>query len=423
MEEQLLHFIWHRRLFDQGSLSTTEDEPIEIVHTGIPNSDQGPDFLQARIKIGDQLWAGHVEIHIRSSAWYLHSHERDPHYNNVILHVVWKEDQPVVTANGFRIPCIELESRVDKTLLDRYHHLMNNQEWIPCASSLVQVNEVVRNSWLDRMMAERLENKTAYIQQILDRCGQHWEQAFFVAMARQLGAPANSDAMEELCIKIPWSIIRKHGDRIDQIESILFGCAGMLEKELHDPYVSRLKHEFEFLKKKYQLPVMPGLHWKFMRMRPVHFPTIRIAQLAMIIKSVSHFVTLLEEKESADPWIKRFMVRPHDAFWDTHYHFTSQSPKAIKQIGRNTAAVLVINVVAPVMFLYGKLQGKPTLKDHAVDLLQQLPAEENGIITQWRKCGWKIEDAGQTQGLLHLKKTYCEQRRCMHCAIGLQVLH
>ena len=422
MEEQLLHFIWHRKLFDQASLITTEHELVEILHTGIPNSDQGPDFLQARIKIGEQLWAGHVEIHIRSSAWYLHSHEKDSHYNNVILHVVWKEDQPVFTESGFRIPCIELENRVDKTLLDRYHHLMNNQEWIPCASSLSQVSDVVRHSWLDRMMAERLENKTTHITHILDRCGQHWEQIFFVMLARQLGAPANSDAMEELCLKIPWSIIRKHGDRIDQIEAILFGTAGMLEKEIHEPYIQKLRTEFEFLKKKYNLPVMPGLHWKFMRMRPVHFPTIRIAQLAMIIKNFDHFVSMLEEKEPGDIWIKRFIVKPNDQFWDTHYHFTSKSPKAVKLIGRNIASVLVINVVAPIMFLYGKIQGKSGLKEYAIDLLQQLPAEENGVITQWKKCGWQTEDAGQTQGLLHLKKTYCDQRRCMHCAIGLKVL-
>jgi len=422
MEEQLLHFIWHRKLFNCASLITTENEPVEILHAGIPNSDQGPDFLQARIKIGDQQWAGHVEIHIRSSAWYLHSHEIDPHYNNVILHVVWREDKPVVTANGLRIPCLELADRVDRTLLDRYHHLMNNQEWIPCASSLLQVNQVVRRSWLDRMMAERLEYKTTYISKMLDHCGQHWEQTFFVMLARQLGAPTNSDAMEELCLKIPWSIIRKHGDRIDQIEAILFGTAGMLDKELQDPYINRLKREFGFLKKKYRLPVMPGLRWKFMRMRPVHFPTIRIAQLAMIILNFDHFVTLLEEKETSDTWIKRFSVKPSDTFWDTHYHFTSTSPGVVKQVGRTTAAILVINVVAPIMFLYGKLQGRGALKEAAIDLLHQLPPEENGVMTRWKKCGWTIEDAGDTQGLLHLKKNYCDLRRCMHCAIGLQVL-
>jgi hypothetical protein len=422
MEEQLLHFIWHRLLFTHTNLVTTNDEPVEILHTGVPNHDQGPDFLQARIRIADQLWAGHVEIHVRSSMWYLHRHEHDTHYNNVILHVVWKEDQPAYTHGHYRIPCIELEGRIDHALMDRYHHLMNNQEWVPCASSLTDVSSLIRTSWLDRLLAERLEYKTAHILQHLNVTGYHWEQVFFVMLARQLGAPANSEAMEELCLKLPWNVMRRHGDRIDQIEAILFGCAGMLEKEWTDEYPSRLKREFDFLKKKYQFPVMPGLRWKFMRMRPVHFPTIRIAQLAKMIFDSTHFIALLEEIESAEKWVERFMVKPMDPYWEDHYHFASHSPKSVKRLGATTANTLVINVVAPVMFLYGKTQGKPALKEHALDLLRELPAEANGIVRGWKTCGWEAHDAGQTQALLHLKKKYCDERRCMHCAVGLKVI-
>ena len=422
MEEQLLHFIWHRLLFAQPGLVTTCDEPVEILHTGVPNHDQGPDFLQARVRIAGQLWAGHVEIHVRSSAWYLHRHEHDTHYNNVILHVVWKEDQPAYTHGHYRIPCIELEGRVDHTLMERYHHLMNNKEWVPCASSLMQVAPIIRASWLDRLLAERLEHKTAHILQLLDATGYHWEQVFFIMLARQLGAPANSDSMEELCLKLPWNVMRRHGDRLDQIEAILFGCAGMLEKAWQEAYPGHLKREFDFLKMKYQFPVMPGLRWKFMRMRPVHFPTIRIAQLAMMIYQSTHFISLLEETESAAAWMQRFMVVPADAYWEDHYHFSSQSPHALKRLGETTAHTLVINVVAPVMFLYGKTQGKSILKEHALDLLRQLPAESNAIIRGWKTCGWEVEDAGQTQALLHLKKQYCDERKCMHCAIGLKII-
>ena len=422
MEEQLLHFIWHRKLFQPDDLVTTQGETVEIIHTGIPNQDQGPDFLQARIKIDDQLWAGHVEIHIRSSAWYLHGHETDPHYNNVILHVVWTEDQPVYTADRFLIPCIELEGRVDPQLLARYHHLMNNQEWVPCASSLLQVSPLIRSTWLERLMAERLEHKTSHITTLLARTGQHWEQVFFVLLARQLGAPSNSDTMEELCLKIPWNVLRKHGNRLDQIEAILFGCAGMLEKESQEEYPGQLKKEFDFLKKKYAFGVLPGLRWKFMRMRPVHFPTVRIAQLAVMIYHTTHFITLLEEMETADQWIRRLMVQPANEFWKDHYHFSSTAPPCSKRLGKSTAEAIVVNVVATVMFLYGKIHGRPNLKEHALSLLRALPAERNAIISGWESCGWRVEDAGQTQSLLHLKKNYCDQRRCMHCAIGLQVL-
>jgi hypothetical protein len=422
MDEQLLHFIWHRRLFQTDHLFTTGGEPIEILHPGTPNDDQGPDFLQARVQVAQQLWAGHVEIHVRSSAWYLHRHEHDPHYNNVILHVVWKEDQPVYTRNQFRIPCLELEGRVDRSLLERYQHLMNNQEWIPCASSLMQVPDIVRTSWLERLMAERLEYKTAHFLRLLDRTGQHWEQTFFVMLGRQLGAPSNSDSMEDLCLAIPWNVLRKHGDRLDQIEAIVFGCAGMLEKEYPDDYPKHLRSEFEFLKRKYRFDVMPGLRWKFMRMRPVHFPTIRMAQLAAIIHQVTHLSTLLEQEEKAEHWITRFRVTPADDFWKNHYHFSAASPVVVKRLGMDTAQNLVINVVAPLMFIYGKMQGKPQMKERALALLRQLPGEANAIIRGWKQCGWKVEDAGQTQGLLHLKKRYCDERRCMHCAIGMKVL-
>ncbi|MBP7239821.1 MAG: DUF2851 family protein, partial [Saprospiraceae bacterium] len=336
MEEQLLHFIWHRHLFNRSELVTTTNEQVEIIHTGVPNQDQGPDFLQSRIRIGDQLWAGHVEIHIRSSAWFLHQHERDTHYNNVILHVVWEEDQPAVTSDGYRVPCIELAHRVDVDMLERYRHLMNNKEWVPCASSLLQVSSIIRTTWLERMKAERLEHKTEFIIKLLERCQYNWEQTFFVMLARQLGAPANSDAMEVLSTRTPLNLLRKHQDRTDQIEAILFGSAGMLGKEINTPYVVHLKKEFDFLRKKHALQPMPALHWKFMRMRPPHFPTVRIAQLAKIIAATQHFVSLMENHVSSEEWITLFMVKPDNAFWEDHYHFTSSTPVVSKRLGRNT---------------------------------------------------------------------------------------
>ncbi len=422
MEEQLLHFIWHLKLYADEELTTTDGQQVRIVHPGFPNHDQGPDFLQARIRIDDHLWAGHVEIHVRSSSWYLHSHERDTHYNNVILHVVWQEDQPAKTEQGIMIPCIELCSRVDTALLERYRLLMNNREWVPCASSLESVAEIVRVSWLERLMAERLESKTDYIGTILDRCNGDWEQTFFVMLSRHLGSPANSDAMENLGLKIPLTVLRKHADRIDQIESILFGVAGMLTKDMYAQYPSRLKKEFDFLKMKYGLQTIPSLQWKFMRMRPTHFPTVRIAQLAVILSKQQAFVQMIDGGASTKEWINLFRVAPADEYWHTHYHFKSESPAAGKMLGMDTASSLLINLVAPYMFFYGKRQGLSQLKEKAITLLSDLPAEKNTIIKSWGACGWTAQDAAQTQALLHLKKQYCDQRKCLHCVVGLQVL-
>lgn len=422
MQEQLLHFIWQRKLFKDDHLFTTAHQPVEIIHPGFLNHDQGPDFLQARIRIADQLWAGHVEIHVNSSDWYLHTHDHDSHYINVILHVVWHEDLPVRTQEGFVIPCLELHDRVDADLLMRYTHLMNNAEWIPCASSIGNVDDLIKTSWLERLMAERLELKTQNIRKVLERCGHDFEQTFFVLLCRQLGAPANSDAMENLGYKIPLQILRKHGNRIDQIESILFGVAGMLTKDLPNDYAHALYNEFNFLKKKYNLTVIPSLQWKFMRMRPAHFPTVRIAQLSVIISKTLHFIDLLNQFKSTAEWINFFIVKPHHEFWDTHYHFKSESPYSEKRMGIETAISLLINLVMPFMFFYGKEQGVLHLKDRALQMMAELPAEKNAIIKGWSKCGWHAQDAGQTQGMIHLKKYYCDVRRCLHCAAGLQLL-
>lgn len=422
MEEQLLQFIWHRKLFDDRDLCTTSDDPVEILHPGTPNTDQGPDFLHSMIRIGQQVWAGHVEIHIHSSAWFMHLHDKDSHYNNVILHVVWEEDRPAMTNDGYKLPCIELGKRVDKALLDRYRSLMNNQEWVSCASALEGLSPIMRHAWLDRMMAERLESKAGIIHRLLDKTAGDQEQAFYVLLARQLGAPANGDAMEELGLRLPLKLLRKHRDRIDQVEALLFGAAGMLGKEISEPYCQHLYREFHFLQRKYGLQPMPALHWKFMRMRPQHFPTIRIAQLASMLFQKDQFISLLEQDLDSAQWMEVFMVTPHHSFWETHYHFTAATPATSKRLGKETATSLIINVVAPFMFVYGKLQGMAHLKEKALRLLEELPAEQNAITRGWQQCGWSAEDAGRTQGLLHLKKMYCDHRRCLHCAVGLQII-
>lgn len=422
MEEQLLQFIWHRGLFNHIDLMTTGQEALEVIHTGMPNQDQGPDFVQARIRIGDQIWAGHVEIHIRSSAWFLHMHEHDSHYNNVILHVVWEEDTPALTLDGYRIPCLELAPRVDIALLNRYRHLMNNEEWVPCASALMTVSEIIRTGWLQRLIAERLEAKSAQVLRILERCAYDWEQTFYTLLARQMGAPANGDAMEELASRIPLKLIRKHQDRPDQMEALLFGAAGMLGKEAPGDYAVQLKKEFDFLLRKYSLRPMPALQWKFMRMRPAHFPTIRIAQLAAILTEVEFFVSRIEHGTQAQTWIDLFSVRPKQVYWHTHYHFAAEAETASGRVGRSTAITLLINVVIPFMFVYGKHMGNRTIKAMALTMAEDLPAEKNAVMNGWSACGWSPKDAGQSQALLYLKKQYCDHRRCLHCAIGLQVL-
>ena len=422
MQEQLLQFIWHKQLFDTSKLVSTEGRPITVLHPGMPNQGQGPDFLQARIKSEPHLWAGHVEIHILSSAWFVHQHHIDPHYNNVILHVVWEEDVPALTMQQVRITCLELSPIVDRELLVRYETLMNNTSWIPCAGSLHLIPSLIKTSWLERLMTERLQYKTKRIDQIFRRCQCDYEQTFFVLLARQMGAPSNSDPMEELGYKVPLSLLRKHSDRIDQIEAILFGVAGMLSKTIAMDYPDRLCKEFNFLRKKYGLSVIPSLQWRFMRMRPAHFPTVRIAQLSKLISGTMHFVTLLTEVKDAYKWLDLLQVKPHDAFWDDHYHFKSVAPPSIKKLGKGSALAIIINVVAPFMFYYGRKQGVEDLQDRAVQILLSLPREHNSILQNWSAHSLPPQNAGESQALLELKARYCDERRCLQCAFGMHLM-
>lgn len=418
MQEQLLQFIWQRQLFDTSALTTTEGQLLEVLHPGYPNQDQGPDFLQARIKCGRHLWAGHVEVHVNSAAWYAHQHHTDPHYNNVILHVVWEEDVPALTMQQVRIGCLELAPIVDHGLLVRYENLMNNAAWIPCAGSLSQIPTIIKTSWLERLMTERLERKMQRIDAIYGRCANDYEQAFFVLLARQMGAPSNSDPMEELGYKVPLSILRKHSDRPDQIEAILFGVAGMLAKTTKEQYVVGLAREFNFLKAKYGLSVIPSLQWKFMRMRPAHFPTLRIAQLSKLISGTMQFITLLTEVTEVSTWLELLQVKPHDPFWNDHYHFKETAPSGEKRMGKESAVAIMINVVVPFMFFYGRMQGMEKLPGTAIQMLVELPPERNSILSNWSAQQVRAASGAESQALLELKARYCDHRRCLQCAFG-----
>lgn len=422
MEEHLLQFIWHRRLYDASSLSTTTAQPVDVIDPGAPNTDQGPDFLHARIRIGGEVWVGHVEIHVRSSSWFLHGHDRDPHYNSVILHVVWVEDRPARTADGFQPPCLELGHRVGEAVLSRYRDLMQAQAWVPCAARIGDTPGLIRTAWLARLMAERLDVRTQAVQSVLDRTRMDWEQTFFVLLARQLGAPTNADPMEALAERVPLRLLRKYSDRPDLAEALLFGTAGLLSGGPEHPYVRALHGEHVFLRRKYGITPLQGLQWRFSRMRPPHFPTLRIAQLAAIVGRAESFMKLLETTPSPESWLALFRAAPTHGYWRTHYHFTAESPDGSKRIGRGTAETLLLNVIVPMAFHYGRHQGLPHLKEYAVSLWQALPPEKNNVIRGWDASGWTARDTAESQALLHLHRQYCERRRCLQCAIGLHLL-
>ncbi|MCK4638130.1 MAG: DUF2851 family protein, partial [Bacteroidales bacterium] len=351
MTEEFLYYIWMFRLFDKD-ISTTSGESINILKSGERNTDSGPDFFNAKIKIGDTIWAGNVEIHINSSDWYKHNHQENNAFDNIILHIVYKNDAIIKRKNSEIIPTIELKEKFDKKLYYRYKSFMTNKYWIPCQKLIGNVDEFHLNNWLERLLIERLEHKAKTIESTLKLNKNNWEQTFYQYLARNFGFNTNAEPFELLAKSLPVNHLAKHKNNQFQIESLLFGQAGLLETDFKDEYPNNLKNEYNFLKKKFSLKSVDGFLWKFLRLRPSNFPTIRIAQFAnLIYKSSGLFSKIIEIKNIKEVY-SLFNITTSE-YWDTHYIFDKPSAKRKKSFGNNALNLIIINTIVPFLFVYG----------------------------------------------------------------------
>ncbi len=421
MKEDFLHYLWRMRKFNHVALKTTNGEPLTIQATGEHNLDAGPDFSNARIRIGDMLWAGNVEIHVNASEWYAHKHQEDKAYDSVVLHVVFEEDKPVFRNNGERIPCLEIKKRIPPKISKIYRKLLRDETWIPCQHHFSKVKEITKNLWLDRLLVERLENKTTDIIRSLEINKNNWEETFYQFLARGFGVKVNTEPFEQLARSLPLLILGKHKNSLFQLEALLFGQAGMLEIDFKDDYPIRLQKEYNFLKKKYNLQSIHSESWKYMRMRPANFPSIRIAQFATLVYQSSHLFSKILAVQNVKEIEHMFEVKISN-YWQTHYVFDKPSIKRKKSLGKNSIHLLIINTIAPFLFLYGKSIDRESLKEKALELLEELQSEKNTIINEWRKLGMNPSSAYQSQALLHLKKNYCDKKNCLNCSIGHAIL-
>jgi hypothetical protein len=421
MRESFLHFLWRTRRFEAQNLATTEGQSVEIQHVGEQNSHAGPDFFNARLRIGDTLWAGNVEMHLRASEWRAHGHSSDPAYDNVVLHVVLEEDQPIYRANGERIPCLELRGRVPPRLLENYERLEREQAWIPCAHFFGEVPGVVRLNWLDRLLVERLEMKTAAIAESLAATGNHWEEAFYRALARNFGLKVNAEPFEALARSLPLLTLAKHKSSLLQVEALLLGQAGFLEGKYADAWPQDLAREYRHLAHKYGLVPLSAAQWKFLRLRPANFPTVRLAQFAGLVHQSAHLFSKILETNSLRALENLFEVEPSD-YWRTHFKFDKASANRAKPLGRDFVHLVVINTVVPFLFHYGKVKGLEGLQKRALQFLEELAPEANAVVEGWAALGVVARNAYHTQSLLHLKVRYCDARRCLDCAVGNAIL-
>jgi hypothetical protein len=411
MREEFLYYLWENRLLN-NDLQTTEGEHVDIVATGYRNTNSGPDFLEARIQIGDKLWAGHVEIHMKSSDWNRHGHQTDKAYQNVILHVVYEND-----TKSNDLPTLELKGRFDETLFANYQRFISSKSWIPCEKTIAQVPVFTRLSWLDCMAVERLESKAEAVTKILNANQFDWEDALYKLLMRYFGLKVNNEAFETLANILPFKTLLKHADNLLQVEAMLMGCAGFLEDDFTEDYPLLLKREFNVMKAKFNLLTMPAERWKFMRMRPSNFPTIRLAQMAQLIHKNGCLFSKIREAKNAAEVKALFDVAASD-YWETHYRFEAASEAKPKHLGDATANILIINAVVPLLFCYGKLHKDESVCEIAMQFLEETEAEDNAIIRHFAQCGIKAENAMQTQALLHLYNMYCKRKRCLECRIG-----
>ncbi len=422
IKEDFLHYVWKTRQFKLTDLKLVDGRSCSILNFGNHNMDAGPDFSEGIIEIEGIQWAGNIEIHVVSSLWNQHGHQDDPAYDNVILHVVLDDDLPVKRKDGTLIPTLELNDLIHPTLFNNYARLLSSAGWIPCHNLIHKIDPGKASLWINKVGIERLERKTSEIEKILSQVNQDWEQLCFIMLSRYLGAKVNILPMELIARQCSNTILAKNRDNITTIESILFGLSGLLASEYDDEYPKILRKEFNFYKKKYNLKPINPVAWKFSKMRPSNFPTIRISQLAGIIYNNHNlFRSLVESDDSMQ--IRSYLNSAASEYWDNHYRFDKLSNRKYKKrLSNSWIDMLIINVITPLLFTYGNHIGDQDLKDRAISFLESIQAEKNSIINRWTELGINCNNALQSQGALRLKQVYCRNYRCLSCSIGNELI-
>jgi predicted nucleic acid-binding protein len=421
--EDFLHYVWKFRLFDRINLQTTEGEELEVYATGLHNTHAGPDFQNARIRINETTWAGNAELHLSSSDWKRHGHTTDNAYDNVILHVVYRDDEPLFRTDGRRVPTLELKDRISSDLYNRYHNLIFGAKTIiPCEASIASVDGLTMENWLTRILVERLEKRSDTVIAALNLNRGDWEETFYQFLAANFGFKNNALPFELMAKSLPQNILAKHKNNPMQIEALIFGQAGFLNNDFTDEYPRSLKKEYEFLKKKFNLTPIENHLWKFLRMRPQNFPTIRLAQFAALVVQSNHLFSKVLETKEMKALRDLFSNIQINNYWETHYRFDTESKPVGKHLGAASVDIILLNTVALFLFSYGRHLQQQYYINRGLKLLENIPGEQNSIMTDFANLGLKINTAFESQALLELKNNYCDYKKCLQCGVGIKIL-
>jgi len=422
MQEDFLHYVWQHKKMSLKSLQTTTQEPIILKTVGLPNVNSGPDFFNAQLSIGTQMWAGNVEIHVKSSDWYVHHHETDPAYDNVILHVVWEHNTEVFRKDNTPIPTLELKKYVLAHTVTNYTNLINQKNhWIPCESTILEVDSFTMSHWIERLYLERLETKYKAIEKQLVESKHDWEAVLFWQIAKNFGLKVNGDAFLSIAKSIDFSVIRKLQQDVFQLETLFFGQSGLLETDVQDSYISDLRNHYKFLKNKFSLSNEGVLPVQFFRLRPPNFPTIRLAQLAYLYSQQTNLFSKLMKARSLEKLYAVFEGAT-STFWETHYTFEKTSKFAPKKLTKSFINLLIINTIVPIKFAFNKFNRHQT-QDDVVSIMQHIPMEHNRIVDKFHSLYAFGKTALDSQALIQLKQNYCSKNKCLQCAIGSALLN
>ena len=417
--EQLLHYVWKHKIFSLKELKTTTGQQVEVIDTGLANTDAGPGFFNAKLKLDGVLWIGNIEIHERSSDWFKHGHHADAGYNSVILHIASEIDMEISRSNGERIPQIQLIC--PEAVRTNYKELLETDSYPPCYRIIPSLSPFPAHSWMSALQMERFEQKATLLNERLKRCQGNWEDAFFITLARNFGFGLNGDAFETWAHQLPFRAVDKHRNDLFQIEAIFFGQAGILEDSDGDGYYLRLKKEYIYLQHKFELIPMNTSLWRFLRLRPTNFPHIRIAQLACLYHRAYGLLSRIMETETLQG-VRDILKGGTSEYWLTHYTFGGSSPSRPKALSNTSLDLLIINTVVTFLYAYGLHKGNPVLCARAGSFLEELKAENNYITRMWEQYGMKASNAADSQALIQLKKEYCDKKKCLYCRIGYEYL-
>lgn len=417
--EQVLHYVWKHKIFPLKELKTTTGQQVEVIDTGLANTDAGPDFFNAKLKLDGVLWIGNIEIHERSSDWFKHGHHADTGYNSVILHIASEINTEISRSNGERIPQIQLIC--PEAVRTNYKELLETDSYPPCYRIIPSLPPFTAHSWMTALQMERFEQKATLLNERLKRCQGNWEDAFFITLARNFGFGLNGDAFETWAHRLPFRAVDKHRNDLFQIEAIFFGQAGILEDSDGDGYYLRLKKEYTYLQHKFGLIPMDASLWRFLRLRPANFPHIRIAQLACLYHRAYGLLSRIMETETLQG-VRDILKGGTSEYWLTHYTFGGSSPSRPKTLSNTSLDLLIINTVVTFLYAYGLHKGNRVLCARAGSFLEELKAENNYITRMWEQCGMKASNAADSQALIQLKKEYCDKKKCLYCRIGYEYL-